>query len=139
MVNVSDCKTNRILSINDCLIPQLNCVIDNKKSWVYYDGGVVKETVYPNGECNTGSTNNYEIVRITNPEERLWLDLEYRYTNYDVYHSDLILNVKNTSFSIDPAKSIECDVFNFWKRIDCDNCPTDCNTDNYIFQSDEDY
>jgi hypothetical protein len=139
MVNVSDCKTNRILSINDCLIPQLNCVIDNKKSWVYYDGGVVKETIYPNGECNTGSTNNYEIVRITNPEERLWLDLEYRYTNYDVYHSDLILNVKNTSFSIDPAKSIECDVFNFWKRIDCDNCPTDCNTDNYIFQSDEDY
>ena len=129
MVNVSDCKTNRILSINDCLIPQLNCVIDNKKSWVYYDGGVVKETIYPNGECNTASTNNYEVVRITNPEERLWLDLEYRYTNYDVYHSDLILNVKNTSFSIDPAKSIECDVFNFWKNIDCaGSCPTSCTS-----------
>ena len=38
------------------------------------------------------------------PEERLWTDLEYRYTNYDVNHSDLIINVKNTTFSIDPCK-----------------------------------
>ena len=138
MVNVSDCKTNRILSINDCMIPQLSCVIDNKKSWVYYEGGIKKETVYPDGECNTASTNNYEIVKFRSPEDRLWTELEYRYTNYDVYHSDLILNVKNTTFSIDPAKSIECDVFNFWKKIDCDNCPTNCETDNKIFQSGED-
>jgi len=139
LVNVSDCKTQRILSINDCMVPQLSCVIDNKKSWVYYDGGVVKETIYPNGQCNTGSTTNYEIVKLKTPEERIWTDLEYRYTNYDVFHSDLILNVKNTSFSIDPAKSIECDVFNYWKNIDCNNCPTGCGEDNYIFQSSEDY
>jgi hypothetical protein len=132
LVNVSDCKTQRILSINDCMIPQLSCVIDNKKSWVYYDGGVVKETVYPNGECNTESKTNFEIVKLSTPEERVWTDLEYRYTNYDNYHSDLILNVKNTSFSIDPAKSIECDVFNYWKNIDCQSCPTDCNENNFI-------
>jgi len=138
-VNVADCQTQRLLSINDCMIPQLSCVIDNKKSWVYYDDGVITETVYPNGECNTGSTSNYDIVRLGEEEERLWLDLEYRYTDYNINHSDLILNVKNTSFSIDPAKAIECDVFNYWKNIDCDNCPTNCETDNYIFESSEDY
>jgi len=141
MVNVSDCKTDRIVSINNCLIPQLSCVIDNKKSWVYYEDGVVKETVYPNGECNGESITNFEVVKINAPQERLWTDLEYRYTNYDNYHSDLLLNVKNTTFSIDPAKSIECDVFNFWRNIDCDNCPTsnNCDSDNYIFQTAEDY
>ena len=46
-VNVSDCKTQRLLTVNDCLIPQLSCVIDNKKSWVYTDQGVVTETIYP--------------------------------------------------------------------------------------------
>ena len=141
MVNVSDCKTDRIVSINNCLIPQLSCVIDNKKSWVYYDDGMVKETVYPNGECNTESISNFEVVKIKTPQERLWTDLEYRYTNYDNYHSDLLINVKNTTFSIDPSKSIECDVFNFWRNIDCDNCPTSnsCDSDNYIFQTTEDY
>lgn len=127
-VNVTDCQTNRLISLNDCLIPQLSCVIDNKKSWVYTDTGVVTETIYSDGECNTESTNNTTITKLTTPEERLWTNLEYRYTNYDVNHSDLILNVKNTSFSIDPAKSIECDVYNFWKNIDCDNCPTSCTS-----------
>ena len=141
MVNVSDCKTDRIVSINNCLIPQLSCVIDNKKSWVYYEDGVVKETVYPNGECNTESIDNFDVVKINSPQERLWTDLEYRYTNYDNYHSDLLINVKNTTFSIDPSKSIECDVFNFWRNIDCDNCPSpnSCDSDNYIFQTSEDY
>ena len=127
-VNVSDCKTQRLLSLNDCLIPQLSCVIDNKKSWVYTDQGVVTETIYPEGECNTNSSKNYDITKLITPEERLWTNLEYRYTNYDVNHSDLILNVKNTSFSIDPAKSIECDVYDFWKNINCDECPTSCTT-----------
>ena len=138
-VNVADCQTQRLLSINDCMIPQLSCVIDNKKSWVYYDDGVIKETIYPNGSCNTGSTNNYEIVKLGKSQERLWLDLEYRYTDYNINHSDLILNVKNTSFSIDPAKAIECDVFNYWKNIDCDNCPTKCLDDSKIFESGEDF
>ena len=133
-VNVSDCQTQRLLSINDCMIPQLSCVIDNKKSWVYYDDGVIKETIYPDGSCNTGSTNNYEIIKLGEQQERLWLDLEYRYTDYNINHSDLILNVKNTSFSIDPAKAIECDVFNYWKNIDCDNCPTKCLEDSKVFE-----
>jgi len=129
IINVSDCKTERLVSLNNCLIPQLSCVIDNKKSWVYTDQGIITETVYPDGACNTASTNNYQIVKMGTPEERLWTDLEYRYTNYDVNHSDLIINVKNTTFSIDPAKAIECDVFNFWKNIDCSgSCPTSCTS-----------
>ena len=78
------------------------------------------------------STNTYDITKLTTPEERLWTNLEYRYTNYDVNHSDLIINVKNTSFSIDPSKAIECDVFNFWKNIDCNDCPTSCTTGDTI-------
>ena len=138
-VNVADCQTNRILSINDCMIPQLSCVIDNKKSWVYYDDGVVKQTIYPNGDCNTGSTSNYEIVKLGAQQERLWLDLEYRYTDYDVNHSDLILNVKNSTFSIDPAKAIECDVFNYWKNIDCNNCINSCTSANTVIFSGQVY
>jgi hypothetical protein len=141
LVNVKDCKTQRIISLTDCLIPELSCAIDNKKSWVYTESGLVTETIYPDGSCNTGSTNNYDVVKFTTPEERLWLDLEYRYTNYEVYHSNLVMNVKNTTFSIDPSKSIECDVFNYWKNIDCDcNTSNTCSNDsNYIFQSSEDY
>ena len=131
-VNVTDCKNERLISLNECLIPQLSCVIDNKKSWVYTDKGVVTETICPEGECNTMSTNTYDITKLTTPEERLWTNLEYRYTNYDVNHSDLIINVKNTSFSIDPSKAIECDVFNFWKNIDCSDCPTSCTTGDTI-------
>ena len=129
IINVSDCKTERIVSLNNCLIPQLSCVIDNKKSWVYTEQGIIRETIYPDGPCNTASTSNYQIVKMGTPEERLWTDLEYRYTNYDVNHSDLIINVKNTTFSIDPAKAIECDVFNYWKNIDCSgSCPTSCTS-----------
>ena len=138
-VNVSDCQTTRMLSINDCMIPQLSCVIDNKKSWVYYDDGVIRETIYPNGECNTDSQNNYEIIKLGEQQDRLWLDLEYRYTDYSINHSDLILNVKNTTFSIDPAKAIECDVFNYWKNIDCDNCPTKCVDDSKVFEDNDDF
>ena len=137
-VNVSDCKTNKVISLNDCMIPQLSCVIDNKKSWVYYDSGIVKETVYPNGECNQNSVVNYEVLKVNSPEERLYSDLEYRYTNYDEYHSDLVMNVKNTTFSIDPAKAIECDVFNYWRNIDCDNCPTSCDDDGKIYEDGDD-
>jgi len=128
LVNVTDCKTDRLVSLNECLIPQLSCVIDNKKSWVYTDQGVVTETIYPEGGCNTMSTSNYNVTKLTTPEERLWTNLEYRYTNYEVNHSDLIVNVKNASFSIDPSKAIECDVYDFWKGVDCDNCPTSCTT-----------
>jgi hypothetical protein len=129
IINVSDCKTERLVSLNNCLIPQLSCIIDNKKSWVYTEQGLITETVYPDGPCNTASTSNYQIVKMGTPEERLWTDLEYRYTNYDVNHSDLIINVKNTTFSIDPAKAIECDVFNYWKNIDCSgSCPTSCTS-----------
>jgi hypothetical protein len=138
-VNVADCQTNRILSLNDCMIPQLSCVIDNKKSWVYYEDGVIKETIYPNGKCNSGSTSNFEIIKLGKEQERLWLDLEYRYTDYNINHSDLLINVKNTTFSIDPAKAIECDVFNYWKNIDCDNCPTKCMEDSKTFEDNDDF
>ena len=72
-------------------------------------------------------------------QERLWLDLEYRSTDYDINHSDLLLNVKNASFSIDPAKAIECDVFNYWRNIDCDNCPTKCIEDSKIYEDSDDF
>ena len=138
-INVSDCQTERVITLNDCLIPQLSSVIDNKKSWVYYDSGMNIETIYPNGECNVNSNSNYEVLKINSPEERSFTDLEYRYTNYDEYHSDLVINVKNATFSIDPAKAIECDVFNYWKNIDCDNCPTTCSDDSKIFEDNDDF
>jgi hypothetical protein len=127
-VNITDCDTTRRLSFNDCMIPDLSCVIDNRKSWVYYGDGVVDETIYPDGVCNTASTNNYNITKLTEPQNRLWKELEYRYTEYDVNHSDLILNTKSATFAIDPANAIECDVYNFWKNIDCDECPTSCES-----------
>ncbi len=114
------------------MIPDLSCVIDNRKSWVYYDNGVVEETIYPDGPCNTASTNNYTITKLTEPQNRLWKELEYRYTEYDVNHSDLILNTKSATFAIDPANAIECDVYNFWKNIDCDECPTSCDSGSTI-------
>ena len=127
-VNITDCDTTRRLSFNNCMIPDLSCVIDNRKSWVYYGDGVVDETIYPDGVCNTASTNNYNITKLTEPQNRLWKELEYRYTEYDVNHSDLILNTKSATFAIDPANAIECDVYNFWKNIDCDECPTSCES-----------
>ena len=30
-----------------------------------------------------------ENVKLQNPQERLWTDLEYRYTDYDVYSSSI--------------------------------------------------
>ena len=110
-----------------------SCVIDNKKSWVYTDGGVVKETIYPDGSCNTESTNNYTITKLTTPTHRLWQELEYRYTEYDVPHSDLIINTKSATFAIDPANAIECDVYHFWKTINCNECPTSCVSGETIF------
>ena len=125
-VNITDCELENKLSFSNCYIPQLNCVIDNRKSWVYNTQGLETVTVYPNGECNTESTNNYEVTKLITPENRLWKELEYRYTEYENPHSDLILNTKSATFSIDPAKAIECDVYYFWKNIDCDDCPTSC-------------
>jgi len=125
-VNITDCELQNKLSFTNCYIPQLNCVIDNKKSWVYNTQGLETVTVYPNGECNTESTNNYDVTKLITPENRLWKELEYRYTEYENPHSDLILNTKSATFSIDPAKAIECDVYYFWKNIDCDDCPTSC-------------
>ena len=61
-VNITDCSTQKEITLTNCLIPELSCVIDNKKSWVYDTGGVEYQTIYPDGECNTGSTNNYEIT-----------------------------------------------------------------------------
>ena len=131
-VNISDCNTQKEITLTNCLIPELSCVIDNKKSWVYNAEGIEYQTIYPDGECNTGSTNNYEITKLIKPEERLWQELEYRFTEYNNPHSDLIINTKSTVFAIDPANAIECDVYNFWKNIDCEECPTSCDLTCYI-------
>ena len=127
-INVTDCSIQREAMSDNCLIPQLSCVIDNKKSWVYTEAGIKEETIYPYGICNSGSTENYTVNKMVTPENRLWQELEYRYTEYDVNHSDLIINTKSTAFAIDPANAIECDVYNFWKNIDCDECPTSCSS-----------
>ena len=127
-VNITDCQTDKSLSIDNCLIPQLACVIDNKKSWVYTTDGIVTQTVYPNGECNTECSENYEVTKILSPINRYWEELEYRYTDYDTNHSDLIINTKSATFALDPANAIECDVYNFWREINCDECPTACET-----------
>ena len=131
-VNITDCNTQKEITLTNCLTPELSCVIDNKKSWVYNVGGIEYQTIYPDGECNTGSTNNFEVTKLVQPEERLWKELEYRYTDYDNPHSDLIMNTKSTVFAIDPANAIECDVYNFWKNIDCEECPTSCDLTCYI-------
>jgi len=135
-VNVTDCNTVRRLSFNDCMIPELSCVIDNKKSWVYFEDGVKEEVKYPDGECNVNSENNYTVTKLVGPQERLWKELEYRYTEYDINHSDLLLNTKSATFAIDPANAIECDVYNFWKNIDCDECPTSCVSGETVVYSD---
>lgn len=135
-VNVTDCNTVRRLSFNDCMIPELSCVIDNKKSWVYFEDGVKEEVKYPDGECNVNSENNFTVTKLVDPQERLWKELEYRYTEYDINHSDLLLNTKSATFAIDPANAIECDVYNFWKNIDCDDCPTSCVSGETVVYSD---
>ena len=138
-VNISDCNTQKELTLTNCMIPELTCVIDNKKSWVYNTGGIEYETIYPNGDCNTGSTNNYNITKLIKPEDRLWQELEYRYTEYTNPHSDLIINTKSTVFAIDPANAIECDVYNFWKNIECEDCPTSCDLTCFILGDDGNY
>ena len=125
-INTNSYIVDNITASNDCLIPELTCIIDNKKSWVYTDKGVKVKTTYPAGPCTSGITDG--TVILTTPQNRLWQDLEYRYTEYDVNHSNLILNTKSASISIDPAKSIECDVYNFWRQINCDECPTTCDS-----------
>jgi len=64
----------------------LNLTEDNKKSWVY-----------------TGNTTNRNY------------NLELRETNYNEKRSELIINTKEVTLFLDPAKAIECDVFNFYK------------------------
>jgi hypothetical protein len=92
-VSLQTDKIRRMYSVEDCPSFSLNCVIDNKRSWVYNDSGL---------------------------ERRIFSDLEYRYTDYEVNHSDLIINSKEVAFRIDPANAIECDVYKFWKETDCE-------------------
>ena len=133
-IDVSDCDIQKTLSLNNCYVPQLSCVIDNKKSWVYNTEGVVEEVISPFGLCNTDTTESYTVTKMVTPEHRLWQELEYRYTEYDMNHSDLIINTKSATFGIDPAKAIECDVYNFWKQINCEECPTSCSSgDSVVF------
>ena len=110
-----------------CGLPQLNCVVDNKKSWVYKGDTITPVTNLPDGKCQKNEVTCATPLQI-NAQNRLWQNLEYRYTEYDFNHSDLIINTKSAGFQIDPSKSIECDVYNFWKNIDCDECPTSCTS-----------
>ena len=127
-VDITDCEIDHTIVVNNCIIPQLSCVIDNKKSWVYTSAGITTETMYPNGPCNPESVDNYTVTKMLNPVNRYWDTLEYRYTDYDINHSDLIINTKSATFAIDPANAIECDVYNFWRGINCGECPTACET-----------
>ena len=110
-------------STDSCLSFDLSCVIDDKKSWVFTDGLV--KTAYENQDirCNPLPTDK-KLLTFPKPQERYSGNLEYRYTDYSVNHSKLVLNSKETSFRIDPANAIECDVYNFWQEIDCDECNT---------------
>jgi len=82
-------------------LPSFNLqhTIDDKKSWIFNDD-------------------------LTKVQNRYNAGLEYRYSDYDVNHSKLVLNSKETSFRIDPANAVECDVYNFWQEVDCDECNT---------------
>ena len=95
--------------------------------------------IYPFGPCNSASTENYSVTKMVTPESRIWQELEYRYTEYEVPHSDLIINTKSATFAIDPANAIECDVYNFWRKINCDECPTSCDPGCYLLTEDELY
>ncbi len=110
-----------------CGLPELSCVIDNRKSWVYKGDTINPVTHLPDGECQKNEVTCATPLQIT-AQNRLWQNLEYRYTEYDFNHSDLIINSKSAAFQIDPSKSIECDVYNFWRNIDCDECPTSCTS-----------
>ena len=119
----------KLYSTDNCISFDLSCVIDDRKSWIFTDGLV--KTTYENKDvrCNPLPTDK-KTLTFPKPQERYWDNLEYRYTDYSVNHSKLVLNSKSTTFRIDPANAIECDVYNFWQEIDCDECNTlfSCNT-----------
>jgi hypothetical protein len=122
-INTDVNEITRVYSANNCPSFDLSCVIDDKKSWVFSDGGVTTKYIVSNNSCNPSPTDE-KILTFSKPQERYRDTLEYRYTDYSVNHSKLVLNSKETSFRIDPANAIECDVYNFWQEIDCDNCNT---------------
>lgn len=115
-------------------LPNLRCVIDNRKSWVYEGESINPVNYLPDGKCQENEVTCATPLQI-NTQNRLWQNLEYRYTEYDFNHSDLIINSKSAAFQIDPSKSIECDVYNFWKNINCDECPTSCNSGDTVYYS----
>ena len=113
-----DTEDNYVKKLYSTTLPpsfNLKPVIDDRKSWSYTDGGVV--------------TANTKTV-YTEPQERSQSGMEYRYTDYTVNHSKLVINSKETTFRIDPSNAVECDVYGFWQEIDCDTCDTaySCST-----------
>ena len=123
-------KTFDILPFNNTEgngLPELKCTIDNRKSWVYVGDSITPVNYLPDGKCQKNEVTCATPLQITE-QNRLWQNLEYRYTEYDFNHSDLIINSKSAAFQIDPSKSIECDVYNFWKNIDCNECPSPCTS-----------
>ena len=146
-VNFNECDIVTQITTESCPMPDLKCIVDNRKSWVYSDKGIEYVNALNDGSCVDVEINCEEIAGINSsysailktPQNRLWQNLEYRYTEYDFDHSDLIINTKSAAFKIDPAKAIECDVYNFWKNIECDDCPTSCDLSCYILTEDEFY
>jgi hypothetical protein len=107
-----DTEANFVKRLYSTTLPpsfNLTPVIDDRKSWVYSDGGVV-----------TADTKTI----FTKPQERSESGMEYRYTDYTANHSKLVINSKETTFRIDPSNAVECDVYGFWQEIDCDTCDT---------------
>jgi hypothetical protein len=121
-INIETDEIERKFSMESCPSFDLSCVIDDKKSWVFSDGGVTEVVDVPGiNSCNLPAQldNTTKIIKFEKPQERLWLDLEYRNADYEVNHEHLVLNSKSATFRIDAAKAIECDVYNFWQQIDC--------------------
>ena len=104
-----NCDNTKIYSNTEtCPTFDLTCVKDNKRSWLFKNDGI--QVIKDNDTLETS-------INIINTENRLWSDLEYRYTNYGVNHDDLIVNSKSTIFRIDPAKAIECDVYDYYRSV----------------------
>jgi hypothetical protein len=123
-INVDVNEVSRVFSPENCPSFDLNCYIDDKRSWVFSDGGI-RQTVDKRDIINCAPvTSARTITTFGNPQQRYWPELEYRYTDYEVNHSKLVINSKETSFRIDPANAIECDVYGFWQEVDCDECNT---------------
>ena len=113
-----DTEANYVKKLYSTTLPpsfNLKPVIDDRKSWLYTDGGVM--------------TSDTKTI-FTEPQERDQSGMEYRYTDYTVNHSKLVVNSKETTFRIDPANAVECDVYGFWQEIDCNTCDTSysCST-----------